>query len=33
MGEFPCPECGKTLYNSSCQYCNENRYLPKGVEQ
>ena len=24
-----CPQCGKIEYTPDCQYCNENRYLPK----
>lgn len=27
--ESECPECGMQAYNHKCQYCNENRYLPK----
>lgn len=31
--EGECPECGMLAYNVHCQYCNENRYLPKEDKQ
>lgn len=27
-GQEVCPQCHYIGYNSKCQYCNENRYLP-----
>jgi hypothetical protein len=26
-----CPECKQIGYTHNCQYCNENRFLPKEI--
>lgn len=31
--EVKCPQCHKIEYNPRCQYCNENRYLPKEMSK